>query len=131
MVLLKTVTMQNVACAMTTVQIESGMPMIVRKKLLSAMPVMIPGSAIGRMTRRFTALRPKNSNRCRASERSVPSTREMAVATTATCTLVSTAAIAPWLWNALTHHSSVKPGGGQVRDVDVEKEFTSTTNSGT
>src|SRR6478735_5332196 len=131
MVLLNTVTMQKVACAITTVQIDSGMPMIVRKKLLSAMPVMIPGRAMGRMTSRLTALRPKKSNRCSARDRRVPSTSEMTVATVATCTLVSTADIAPWLWNALTHHSNVNPGGGHVRDVDVEKEFTSTTNSGT
>ena len=39
--------------------------------------------------------------------------------------------MAPALWNARPHHSSVKPGGGHVSDVDVENEFTSTTNSGT
>ena len=58
--LLNTVTMQNVACAITTVQIESGTPMIVRKKLFSAIPVMMPGSAIGRMISRLIASRPKN-----------------------------------------------------------------------
>ena len=129
--LLKTVTMQNVACAITTVQIDSGMPMIVRKKLFSAMPVMMPGSAIGRMISRLIASRPKNSNRCSAIEMSVPSTSEMTVAMIATCTLVSTASRAPALSNAFPHHSSVKPGGGQVSEVEVEKELTSTTISGT
>ena len=39
--------------------------------------------------------------------------------------------MAPALWNALPHHSSVNPGGGHVSDVDVENELMSTTNSGT
>ena len=61
----------------------------------------------------------------------MPSTIEISVATIAICTLVSTAPTAPADWNVLTHHSRVKPGGGQASDVDVENEFTSTTNSGT
>ena len=129
--LLKTVTMQNVACAITTVQIDSGMPMIVRKKLFSAMPVMMPGSAIGRMMSRLIASRPKKSNRCSAIEMRVPSTSETTVAMIATCTLVSTASRAPALSKARPHHSSVNPGGGHVSEVEVEKEFTSTTISGT
>src|SRR6478609_4637896 len=123
--------MQNVACAITTVQIEGGTPMIVRKKLFSAIPVMMPGSAIGKMISRLIASRPKNEKRCSASEMSVPSTSDSKVATTATSRLVSTASFAPALWNALPHHSRVKPGGGHVSDVDVENELTSTTNSGT
>src|SRR5215207_7966057 len=123
--------MQNVAWAITTVQIESGTPMIVRKKLFSAIPVMMPGSAIGRMMSRLIASRPKNENRCSAIEMRVPSTSEMIVAMIAICTLVSTASRAPALWKARPHHSRVKPGGGQVSDLEVENEFTSTTNNGT
>ena len=36
------------------------MPRIVRNALFSAMPVTIPGSAIGRMMSSDTGLRPKN-----------------------------------------------------------------------
>ena len=62
---------------------------------------------------------------------SVPSASETIVAMIAICTLVSTASMAPALRKARPHHSSVKPGGGHVSDVDVENEFTSTTKSGT
>jgi hypothetical protein len=60
----------------------------------------------------------------------VPSTSATAVASRATCTLVSTASSAPSLRKALPHHSRVKPGGGQVRLVLVLNEFTKTTSSG-
>lgn len=58
--LLNTTTMQNVACAMIAVSRPRLMPRIVRNALFSAMPVTIPGSAIGRMISSDTGLRPKN-----------------------------------------------------------------------
>ena len=57
--LLNTVTMQNVACATTIVRKPRSQPNIVRNALLSAMPVTMPGSAIGRMISSETASRPK------------------------------------------------------------------------
>ena len=47
---------------------------------LSAMPVTIPGSAIGRMTRNEIVSRPKNRWRATAIEASVPSSSASAVA---------------------------------------------------
>ena len=58
--LLKTVTMQNVACATTIVRKPRSSPNTVRKALLRAMPVTMPGSAIGRMISSETVSRPKN-----------------------------------------------------------------------
>ena len=59
--LLKTVTMQNVACATTTVnRLELDAEDRCVNTLLSAMPVTMPGSAIGRMISSETTLRPKN-----------------------------------------------------------------------
>ena len=60
----------------------------------------------------------------------MPSTSEIAVAASATCTLVRIASSAPALRNARAHQSSVKPGGGQTSDWLVLNEFTNTTNSG-
>ena len=130
MTLLNTVTMQKVACATMMVAIPNRTSRMVRKKLLRAIPVTMPGSAIGRMTSRLTASRPKNSKRWRASEIIVPRINEIAVAASAICTLVVMPSSAPAFWNALPHHSSVKPGGGQVRLVLVLNELTNTTNSG-
>ena len=58
--LLKTVTMQKVACATTMVHSDRSTPRIPLNPLLSAMPVTTPGSAIGRITSRLTAFLPKN-----------------------------------------------------------------------
>ena len=50
------------------------------------MPVMMPGSAIGRMTSSEIASRPKNFEPDTAAAQSVPSTRAIAVAIAATLT---------------------------------------------
>ena len=55
--------MQKVACPMMIVQMLKLMPIGLRTFRIvawSASPVMIPGSAIGRMTRNETVSRPKN-----------------------------------------------------------------------
>ena len=57
--LLKTTTMQNVACPMTIVKSPSDTPSTWVKVELSAMPVTMPGSAMGSTTRNETASRPK------------------------------------------------------------------------
>ena len=51
--------MQKVAWPTMIVNMPSSMP-TARNAVLSAMPVTIPGSAIGRMTRNEIVSRPKN-----------------------------------------------------------------------
>ena len=67
------------------VQNENGMSARLKAER-SAMPVMMPGSAIGRMTSSEIASRPKNSSRDTAAAQSVPSTSAIAVAIAATVT---------------------------------------------
>jgi hypothetical protein len=57
--LLNTTTMQNVAWPTTIVSSPSDTPSTCVKVEFSAMPVTMPGSAIGRTTRNDTASRPK------------------------------------------------------------------------
>ena len=81
--------MQNVACPMMIVQMLKLMPMGLRTfKIVawSASPVMIPGSAIGRMTRNEIVSRPKNAERETAIAASVPRTSAMVVAPSAALT---------------------------------------------
>src|SRR5437588_5828962 len=73
-------TMQKVAWPMTIVQSESEM-WPVTKKEFSAIPVMIPGSAIGSTTRNETTSRPKKRKRLTAKAAADPSASAIAVAT--------------------------------------------------
>ena len=73
-------TMQKVAWPTTIVNRLRSMPRIWVKVELSAIPVTIPGSAIGRITRKEIVSRPKKRCRATASEASVPSTSAIAVA---------------------------------------------------
>ena len=57
--MLNTTTMQNVAWAITSDQTDSSMPRIVVKALLSAIPVTIPGSAMGSRISSETASPPE------------------------------------------------------------------------
>ena len=63
--------MQNVAWPSTIVQNEKGMSTRLKAER-SEMPVMMPGSAIGRMKRSEIASRPKNFARASAAAASVP-----------------------------------------------------------
>ncbi len=60
-VLLKTMTMQNVAWPTITVARPSVTPSAEVNVAFSAMPVTMPGNVIGSTTRKLTTLRPKNS----------------------------------------------------------------------
>src|SRR2546428_12756671 len=76
--LLYTTTTQNVAWPITMVQKLNGMfsrPMADRSEI----PVMIPGSAIGKVTRNDTVSRPKNLLRCTAAAARGPKTSALAV----------------------------------------------------
>ena len=75
--------MQNVAWPSTIVQNEKGMSAIAKAER-SDMPVMMPGSAIGRMRSSETASRPKKRERLTAAAASVPSTSATSVAMAAT-----------------------------------------------
>src|SRR5258707_12506981 len=75
-------TMQNVACPITIVQYERFTFQNVKNEF-SAMPVMIPGSAIGRTSRNDTASRPKKRKRCTANAAADPSRSDRPVATSA------------------------------------------------
>ena len=65
--------MQKVAWPRTIVQVEKGMSIRLKAER-SEMPVMMPGSAIGRMTRSEIASRPKKRARTIAAAQSVPRT---------------------------------------------------------
>ncbi len=71
--------MQNVVCPTMIVQIDSRIPLN-EKNELSAMPVTMPGSAIGRSSRNETTSRPKNRKRCTANAAADPSSRAITVA---------------------------------------------------
>ena len=75
--------MQNVAWPRTMVQIEKSRPMM-SKAERNDMPVMMPGSAIGRMNSSEIVSRPKNLARDSAAAASVPriSARKVAIAAT-------------------------------------------------
>ena len=93
---------------------ESSIPNTWVKVLFSATPVTIPGSAIGRITRKEIVSRPKKRCRATASDARVPSTSAIAVAISATLIEVQNASGAV-LSNAFGNHSSVSPGGGHSR----------------
>ena len=75
--------MQNVAWPSTMVQIEKSMPMM-SKAERSEMPVMMPGSAMGRMNSNEIVSRPKNFARDSAAAASVPKISASTVAIAAT-----------------------------------------------
>lgn len=122
--------MVNVTCATINVNIDSLIPTMVVKALFNAIPVTMPGKAIGRMTSILIALLPKKSYRCNASAHSVPRINETMVATIATPKLVSAALSNPAEWNALPHHSNVTERTGHAKVASPFTELISTTASG-
>src|SRR5207244_1875593 len=71
--------MQKVACPITIVQSERSIPPVTKNEF-SAIPVMIPGSAIGSTTTNETSSRPKKRKRWTAKAAAVPSRRAMPIA---------------------------------------------------
>ena len=78
----------------------------------SAMPVMMPGSAIGRMTSSDIVSRPKKRVCETAAAQSVPSTRAMAVEAAATRSDRPSASHTSGRFHVTPSHFSVRPGGG-------------------
>ena len=83
--------MQKVAWPSTIVQNEKGMSASAKAER-SEMPVMMPGSAIGRIRSSEIASRPKKRERATAAAASVPSTSASSVEIAATRTLSESAA---------------------------------------
>ncbi len=79
----------------------------------SARPVMMPGSAIGRITANVTTSRPKKRYRETASEASVPSTSATAVAPRPASTESFSASRTSSLSNATENHFVLKFSIGQ------------------
>src|SRR5437879_2003175 len=71
--------MQKVAWPITIVQRPKPGWRAVTKNEFNAIPVMIPGSAIGSTTRNETAPRPKKRKRCTPTAAADPSTMAIAV----------------------------------------------------
>ena len=107
------------------------MPSTWVKVLLSATPVTIPGSAIGRMTRKEIVSRPKKRWRATASEASVPSSSAIAVAASPTLTVVSTASLTPGSFTATPNQWVVRCSGGHFSVMPPLNAYRATTNSGT
>ncbi len=104
-------TMQNVAWPMITVSRPRSIP-IARNAVLRAMPVTIPGRAIGRMTAKDTASRPKNEKRWTANASSVPRMSATVVAPSAAWSDVVSADRMPTSSIARMNQSSVRPSIG-------------------
>ncbi len=111
--------MQKVACPTMIVKSPRSTPNgsgRLRKVAFSAIPVTIPGSAIGSTTRNETASRPKKRCRATASATSDPSTSASAVAPSAACSDVQSASRTPGLSIARPNHSVVSPWIGQTSE---------------
>ena len=85
---------------------------------LSAMPVMIPGSAIGSTSRNETASRPKKRKRCTPNDAAEPSTSAIAVASAAALSESQSACCMSPLWIAGPNHFVEKPSIGQLCTFD-------------
>src|SRR2546423_3776880 len=106
-------TMQKVAWPITIVQSEKFQPRKVKNEF-SAIPVMIPGRAIGRIRMNETASRPKKRKRWTANAAALPSRRATVVATTAALIERMNASRASWLCQADENHLVEKPAIGQL-----------------
>ncbi len=132
--LLKTTTMQKVAWPTITVNRPRPTPSGARtvpKAELRAMPVTMPGSAMGRTTTKDTVSRPKKRCRATANAMSVPRTSAIAVAPRPAFTDTHRAPRAPELSRATDHQCRVSPGGGQLALRSGFRELTRTSSSGT
>src|SRR5438445_12783290 len=115
------ITMQKVVCPITMVQSDgvSWCAGLLRKKELSAIPVMIPGSAIGRITTNETTSRPKNEKRWIANAAAEPSRIAATIVTPATLSESTKAWRTSWLAQAARNQCVVKPAIGQLCTFDL------------
>ena len=82
----------------------------------SAIPVITPGNAIGRISTKEIVSRPKNWKRLTASAAAVPRIRAMVVAPAAATIEVKKAPSTLRLLNASMNQCSEKPDGGHTCD---------------
>ncbi len=80
---------------------------------LRAIPVTMPGRAIGKITNSEMTSRPKNRYRATASDARVPRTSAISVATSATVSDVRKACCSPVFLIASPNQCRVNPTGGQ------------------
>src|SRR4030095_610994 len=100
-------TMQNVACPTMIVQ-SPKVDCQNEKNELNAMPVMIPGNAIGRTKRNEIVSRPKNRNLWTANAAADPSKRAITVAPSAALTDRSSACCISASWVGGANHFVVQ-----------------------
>src|SRR5919204_5025014 len=105
--------MQKVAWPMMIVVSEKLMPRLLKNEF-SAMPVMIPGSAIGNTRMNDTVSRPKKRKRCTANAAIEPSSSEMPVENSAARTDSQNASRASWLCQVVENHLVDSPFSGQL-----------------
>src|SRR5690242_11703917 len=105
--------MQKVACPTTIVSSEKLTPLKVKKEF-SAIPVMIPGSAIGSTSSSDTASRPKKRKRPTAKAASDPSTTASDVAITPARTESHSAWRISGLFQVEANHLVDSPDSGQL-----------------
>ncbi len=96
-----------------TVASPRSMPNV-RNVVPSAMPVTIPGSAMGSTTRKLITSRPKNRKRATAMAVSVPRSSAMSVAPVAARSEATSASRTPPSAAARENQSRVSPRMGQV-----------------
>src|SRR6266516_6029180 len=109
--------MQKVAWPTTIVHSDRLRP-LKAKKALSAMPVMIPGSAIGRTTTNETTSRPKKRKRCTANAAADPRKIAIEVETSPALTDSQSASRISLLCHATPNHFVDSPAGGQLWMLD-------------
>src|SRR4051794_26192980 len=105
--------MQNVAWPMTMVASEN-VTLPKAKNEFSAIPVMIPGSASGRMSISEIVSRPKNRKRCTAKDASEPRTSAIAVASRPALTDSHSASRISELCHVDENHFVDSPCSGQL-----------------
>ncbi|CAB4685360.1 unannotated protein [freshwater metagenome] len=123
-------TMQNVACPITTVSKPVLIPAPLVNALLRAIPVTTPGNEIGSTTSKEMVSRPKNWYLLTAKASAVPSKSAITVADTPARMLQRIASRTPVFSSALAHHFVVNSLGGQLKVLLLLKELITTTVSG-
>ena len=101
------------------------------KTLFKAIPVTIPGSAIGSTNIKEITSRPKKLYRAIAAAANEPKIKAMMVANEAVNTDKRIASFTPELDAAFDHHIVVKPVGGQLKDLFLLNELITTSINGT
>src|ERR1700674_670866 len=109
--------MQNVVWPTTIVQIDSSMA-LKSKKARRDIPVMMPGSASGRMNSKLIASRPKKAVRWMANAAHVPRTSAIAVAARAVLTESSSAVRTSGSFQVELNHLRLRLEIGQLSMFD-------------